>query len=174
MDDITVKIVRSTRRKKTVSARLLNWYTLEVRCPADIPEGELRRIIQRLQAQAQRMRSKSRGFASDEQLQQRAERLNKQLFGGSVHWRSIRFVGNQHRRFGSCSPARGTIRISQRLDSVPGFVLDYVIVHELAHFIEPGHSQAFWELVYRYRMTERARGYLLAMQIEEDDSDEPG
>ena len=116
-----------------------------------------------------------RGFVSNEKLEQRAVRLNKELFGGALRWRSIRFVTNQQKRFGSCSPARGTIRISHRLATVPTFVLDYVIVHELAHLLESHHSPAFWELVYRSPKTERARGYLMGMQLESDslESDEP-
>ncbi len=172
MDDIEIVVVRSARRKKTVSARLLNWYTLEIRCPADISDRELKPIIQKLLAQVQVRRSKLRDFASDERLHQRALQLNERIFGGKLRWRSIRFVSNQHKRFGSCSPAQGTIRISQRLAQVPDLVLDYVIVHELAHLIEAGHTPAFWDLVYRYELAERARGYLLALQLEEDDPPE--
>jgi len=166
--EIQVQVIRSKRRKKTVSGSLLNWYTLEVRAPANISDEALQEAIDSLLIKARRNLAKSRNFHSDNDLQRRAEALNKRHFGGQLRWRSIRYVSNQHKRFGSCSPAQGTIRITDRLRTVPDFVLDYVIVHELAHLLEANHSPAFWELVYRYEKTERARGYLMAMQIEDD------
>jgi hypothetical protein len=63
-------------------------------------------------------------------------------------------------RWASCTPADATIRLSQRLLEMPAWVQDYVLVHELAHLIEPGHGPRFWSLVERYPRTERARGYL--------------
>jgi predicted metal-dependent hydrolase len=167
-DDLAIHIIRSARRKRTISARLLNWYTLEVLVPADLSEEQLQRAVRQIKEQTLQRRSKLRSFASDAELEQRAKHLNHDLFQGALRWRSIRFVQNQHARFGSCSPAHGTIRISQRLRSVPEFVLDYVLVHELAHLLEPNHSEAFWSLVYRYDKAERARGYLLALQLEDD------
>lgn len=166
--EIQVQVIRSQRRKKTISGRLLNWYTLEVRAPADVSDETLKRAIDSLVTKARRNLANSRPFLSDDDLQQRALALNKQHFDGQLRWRSIRYVSNQLKRFGSCSPSRGTIRISDRLRTVPDFVLDYVIIHELAHLLEANHSPAFWELVYRYERTERARGYLMAMQIEDD------
>lgn len=172
-DDITVRIIRSARRKRTVSARLVNWHILEVRAPADLPEDELQRIVARFKETARRRRAGMRAFGSDDDLQRRAERLNEALFDGAVRWRSIRYVTNQNTRWGSCSPSRGTIRISHRLANAPDFVLDYVIAHELAHLLEPGHTPAFWKLVYRYPRTERAIGYLLAMAREGGAADDP-
>jgi hypothetical protein len=43
---------------------------------------------------------------------------------------------------------------------MPSWVLDYVILHELAHLIQPGHGGEFWSLLDSYPRTERARGYL--------------
>jgi predicted metal-dependent hydrolase len=74
-------------------------------------------------------------------------------------------------RWGSCTPATGTIRISDRLARMPGWVLDYVLVHELAHLAVPGHSPAFWRLVHRYPKAERAMGYLIAKGGDDPDDD---
>ncbi len=68
----------------------------------------------------------------------------------------------QKTRWGSCTPATGRVRIATRVAPFPDWVLDYVIVHELAHLTHPDHSPAFWDLVERYPLAERARGYLLA------------
>jgi len=72
-------------------------------------------------------------------------------------------------RYGSCTPVDGTIRISDWLANMPDWVLDYVIVHELVHLIEPSHNARFWALVARYPRAERARGFLIAKGMYEDD-----
>ena len=82
---------------------------------------------------------------------------------------SIRWVDNQEWRWGSCTPADRTIRISSRVGTYPGWVLDYVIVHELAHLQVAGHGPSFWALVGRYPKAERARGFLMAKGLEHDE-----
>lgn len=77
---------------------------------------------------------------------------------GEISWSS-----RQNTRWGSCTSADGRIRISDRLASVPPFVLDYVIIHELAHLVIDGHGPDFDALVRRYDLAERARGYLMAL-----------
>lgn len=74
-------------------------------------------------------------------------------------------------RWGSCTPAAGTIRLSARLARFPDWVIDYVIVHELGHLEEPGHGAAFWRLVNRYPRAERAIGYLIAKSGDADPDD---
>jgi predicted metal-dependent hydrolase len=170
-EPLTVVIVRSARRKKTVGARLLDWHTLEVRAPVDVSEAELQRIISRLTEKALGQRSKLRHYTSDDALEQRAQRLNTLYFGGHLRWRSIRFVKNQNTLFGSCTPSLGTVRISERLAKTPDFVLDYIVMHELAHLRVHNHSRAFWDLVNQLPLVERARGYLMALQFEDDGAD---
>jgi predicted metal-dependent hydrolase len=78
----------------------------------------------------------------------------------------------QRSRWGSCTPSTGELRLSNRLAAWPPWVLDYVIVHELAHLVEFDHSPAFHALVDRYPLAERARGFLIAKsQGEEDTAD---
>ena len=86
-------------------------------------------------------------------------------------------MGNQERRWGSCTPSTGTIRLSDRLREMPSYVVDYVLVHELVHLLVPGHGPDFWALVARYPLTERARGFLdgvsatAGLDIRDDDED---
>jgi predicted metal-dependent hydrolase len=79
---------------------------------------------------------------------------------------SIRWVENQGTLWGSCTPENGTVRISSRLAGEPLWVLDYVVVHELAHLREPGHGPDFQAIVSRYPRAERAIGYLMAKGLE--------
>lgn len=101
-----------------------------------------------------------RRHPSDDVLCQRARELSQRYLGDRARPASVRWVANQHSRWGSCTPDDGTIRLSDQLRGMPGWVVDYVLLHELAHLIEPGHGPAFWRLVNRYAKTERARGYL--------------
>jgi predicted metal-dependent hydrolase len=161
--DWPVEVVRSKRRRKTVSAELKNGM-LVVRAPAMMSDKELAPIIEKLQTRLAKRVQKLP--LSDEELETRAQRLNQKYFNGRLHWQSIRFVTNQNSRYGSCTPSLGTIRLSHKLAKMPKWVLDYVIMHELAHLEEANHSAQFWDLVYAYPMTERARGYLMAVGLE--------
>ena len=93
-------------------------------------------------------------------LERRARDLSRRFLDGAAWPVSVRWVDNQRARWGSCTPADGTIRLSSRLQGMPGWVIDYVLLHELAHLLEPGHGRRFWALLDGYPRTERARGYL--------------
>ena len=163
-----IEIILSGKRKKTVSAELKSG-TLVVRAPAAMNDAELAPIIEKLQ---KRLEKRTRPIPqTNADLENRAKEMNKQYFNGRLRWQSIRYVTNQTTRFGSCTPSRGTIRISDRLASMPHWVRDYVIMHELAHLEEANHGRRFWKLVNRYPLTERARGYLMAVGMEEDTPD---
>ena len=162
-----VEIVRSPKRKKTVSAELKNG-TLVVRAPLRMSDRQLGPIIEKLQQRLQKKAQQSP--QSDEALELLARQLNQTYFGDRLKWTSIRYVTNQNKRFGSCTPTLGTIRISHRLSAMPEWVLQYVVIHELAHLEEANHGPNFWALVNKFPLTERARGYLMAIGLEEDDN----
>jgi len=145
---VDIRIERSAGRVKTVSARQVG-DTLVVRAPAAMDEAELDPIIERLRRRLER-RVKARAL-DDGDLEGAARRLNA--------------------RWGSCTPAEGTIRLNHRLAETPDWVRDYVIVHELAHLLESNHGPRFWALVNRYPLTERARGYLMALSGEEREAE---
>ena len=168
-----IRITRSRRRQKTVSARLVDGGTvLEVLAPEDLSAAELAPLIEKL---GQRLvaRKDRAANADDRTLARRAAELNREYFGGRLRWQDIRYVTNQKHRFGSCTPAAGTIRISHRVATMPTWVRDYVIIHEMAHLVEANHGPRFWKLVNRFPKTERARGYLIAAGLEGEE-DEPG
>jgi hypothetical protein len=79
---------------------------------------------------------------------------------------------DQRSQWGSCTPSTGEIRISNRLAAYPPWILDYVLVHELAHLVEANHSPAFNALVARYPLAERARGFLMAISFGDTGSTE--
>ena len=160
-----VEVIRSQRRRKTVSAELKQG-VLRVRAPAHMSDAELAPIIDKLRRRLQKR--KRPAAASDADLEKMAQQLNHEYFNGRLQWQSVRYVTNQNKLFGSCTPSRGTIRLSHRLATMPKWVLTYVLVHELAHLEEANHGPNFWALVNRYPLTERARGYLMAIGLEED------
>lgn len=118
-------------------------------------------MLERLAAQERRRGGRaSRG---DAELGRRAGELSQRYFDGRAIPASVRWVANQGSRWGSCTPADATIRLSDRLRTMPSWVIDYVLVHELAHLLEFGHGPRFRALVDRYPKAERARGYLLGV-----------
>lgn len=127
-------------------------------------------MLERLSAQEQRRRP------TDTRLHARARTLARRYLDGAVDPVTVRWAGNQGSRWGSCTPSNRTIRISTRLKGMPGWVLDYVLVHELTHLLEAAHTARFWELVARYPRADRARGYLegvaAAAQLPLSDTDD--
>ena len=162
--DTEIQIIRSKRRRKTIQARQADG-RIEILAPASLSDKALQPHIDALLQRIKRREARLQ--LTDRDLEARAEKLNQRYFQGKLSWQSIRWTTNQEKQHGSCCSTTRTIRISHRLAKMPAFVLDYVLVHELAHLVEPNHSPAFWELVYQYPKTERARGYLMALDLEE-------
>jgi predicted metal-dependent hydrolase len=159
----TVEVVRSTRRKRTVGAQMTG-DVLRVSLPSWMSRSEEEKWVETMTRRFSRARDKERI-----DLQRRARDLARRY--DLPLPTEVRWGGDMTTRWGSCTPATGTIRISDRLARMPGWVLDYVLVHELAHLAVPGHSPAFWRLVHRYPKAERAIGYLIAKGGDDPDDD---
>jgi predicted metal-dependent hydrolase len=155
-----VEVRRSQRRRRTVSA-YRDGERVVVLIPDRFSRAEetewVERMLARLAAREERIRR------TDNELEQRARRLTVRYlpeYADRVSPASVSWVTNQNGRWGSCTPDDGTIRISHRIQEMPDWVIDYVVLHELAHLVVPSHSTRFWDLVARYPKSERARGYL--------------
>jgi hypothetical protein len=151
-----VEIRTSTRRRKTAGAR---WEgdKVVVIVPAHWSRATRDSVTENLITRI--LRTRPAVTASDEDLARRAGELADR-YVGAVRPLSIRWVANQTTRWGSCTTSTGAIRISERLRSVPAWVLDSVVVHELAHLEHADHSPAFHELVNRFPRHAEAGIYL--------------
>ncbi|TWE19390.1 hypothetical protein FB465_4506 [Kitasatospora atroaurantiaca] len=157
LDRSTVEVRRSARRSRTVSAYREGDRTV-VLIPARMSHAEEQRwvaqMLDKLAAQ------ESRRVLGDDALAARARELSAAYLSGRAEPGQVRWVTNQNSRWGSCTPSERTIRLSHRLQGMPEYVVDYVLLHELAHLLVPDHGPRFWALLEAYPRTERARGYL--------------
>ncbi len=136
--------------------------TVIVFIPGWMSESEERRwvdeMVRRLERSEARRRSPAR--TGDDALLSRSTELSRRYLEGRAVPKTVRWVPPMRTRWASCTPADATIRISERLRDAPAWVVDYVLVHELAHLIESGHTPHFWAWVDRYPRAERAKGFL--------------
>lgn len=152
-----VEVRRSKRRTRTVSA-----YRERGRIVVLIPgrfsaAQEERWVTDVVQQLLDRERQRAR---TEDELMTRAEELNAEYFDGQLAPFTVTWSSRQRRVWGTCNTETGRIRLAETLQQFPVWVQDYVLMHELAHLVEPDHCAAFWELVGQYPLTERARGFL--------------
>ena len=160
-----IKIIRSSRRKKTVSTREING-VIQLYLPLGVSRKKELEYIQwaRKRVESGRRKKELKEKNAGKQLERLAEKFNREYFEAKLSWEGIIYSTAQNAHmFGICDINKKTIRISDRLLKMPKFVHDYVLIHELTHLKIPGHGHNFWEIVNRYPKTERARGYLMAV-----------
>lgn len=93
---------------------------------------------------------------ANEKILPRVERHAHEL---GVEFKRARIVDNRY-RWGSCT-IHDNVSFNWRLIKAPTFVIDYVIVHELAHLIEANHTPRFWNVVKTHvPKMEKARAWL--------------
>ena len=157
-----LELVRSTGRRASATAFVRDG-RIVVQLPAGMDPVAESALVDRLVARVSG-RQRAEVVGGDGELAQRARDLADRYLEG-VRPTSVTWSGRMRRRWGSCTPADGSIRISRSLAAFPDWVLDYVLVHELAHLVEPGHGRAFHDLVARYPQSDRARGFLEGVQF---------
>ena len=166
-----VEVRASTRRKKTGSA---HWSgsRIVVLIPARIRGKERREFVDELVERLLTQRPQNSG--GDGALADRAAAL-AELYNDGLRAASVRWVNNQSARWASCSPATREIRVSSRLRQCPEWVIDAVLVHELAHLHEADHSAVFYEFANRHpRQDDSAlflEGYALGLGLRVESRD---
>ncbi len=162
--DVEVRV--SSRRKKTAGA---HWEgdRIVVVVPTHLRGADRDDMVAHLTKRLTRHRPHL--HASDAFLEERARHLGAVYLDG-VEPSSIRWATNQTKRWGSCTLATREIRISSRLRVAPQWVLDAVIIHELAHLLEPNHSPRFRQLESRFPRKHDAdlflEGYHLGLHMD--------
>ena len=151
------RVIRSARRKRGITAIRQNGL-IEIHIPDRMTRKQEREIIpEMIGAVLRREARKKRG---NEVLETLALELLAQYLPdfherpASVTWRSMR------ERWGSCTTVDRTIRISDRLNGAPDYVLSCVLFHELVHLRVADHSPAFYELLAKFPDLARAEAWL--------------
>ena len=153
---------RSARRRRTYKWSLIGG-RVQLEVPVGLRATEESRIVADVAERARRRLLRS-ARATDAELYGRAKDLARRYVPQALpRLRSVVWSDRQERRWGSCSSDTGSIRLSARLQDLPEYVLNAVLVHEVAHLIEPNHSDRFHTLAAAYPLAERARGFLEAV-----------
>jgi predicted metal-dependent hydrolase len=175
-----VEVRRSSRRTRTVTA-YRDRDTIVVLIPQRMSKADEQTFVRDMVEKILAREARASAPRGDEALVARAHQLVAAYLAPALDHMpepaGVFWVTNQQQRWGSCTPSTGLIRLSHRLQPMPAWVIDYVLLHELAHLIEPSHSARFWDLVGRYPAAEKAKGYLEGFiagqgrQAEESDVD---
>ena len=165
-DDIPVRVVRSTKRRKTISSQWRD-ETLIIQVPAALDENTERSFVDEMLKKFRQSRQRRNAGHTDTELGRRAHELDQHFFDGSASPTTVRWVTNQNKRWGSASYQQRSIRLSSKLQQMPSWVRDYVLVHELAHLVAPrsGHGPEFQKLLNRFPRRSEADLYLEAFHV---------
>jgi predicted metal-dependent hydrolase len=151
------RVIRSSRRKRTLHAFRQNG-VIEIHIPDRLSRRQEFEVIPEmidlvLKRENRLRKSDSALFEmSDAILAEYLPEFSERPI--SITWRSMR------ERWGSCTTVDKTIRISDRLNGAPDYVLRYVLFHELIHLRIAGHGDNFHEFLARYGDKERAEAFL--------------
>lgn len=161
LSDPATRLIRA--RRKTLSIRITQEGNLEIRAPLGMPKGEIEAFLKekaqwiethRAKVLAEYAQGQETPLGEEEILtlaeQMRRclpEKLNRHAVSMGVTFGNVT-IRCQQTRWGSCS-SRGNLNFNCLLMLAPEEVLDYVVVHELAHRKQMNHSALFWREVER-------------------------
>jgi predicted metal-dependent hydrolase len=160
-----IVVIRSTRRKKNVSAYRQGG-RIVVSIPARMSKADERAMVPEMVAKIRAQEAEA--TMSEESLQIRAGQLLKEfapeilIRPASVNWRAMR------ERWGSCTSLDRSIRMSDRLKGAPEYVLDYVLFHEAIHLEHFDHGEQFKQLLARFPLEAQAEAYLQGYEAAEN------
>jgi len=156
------RVIRKERRKRSISA-FRQAGVIEIHIPARLSKRQELELIPEMIEMVLKREAKSR--KGDDQLLKIALEILERYLPDfyerptSITWRRM------NERWGSCTTVDGTIRISERLINAPGYVLNYIIFHELIHLRVHAHDENFYEYLQRYTDQEKAEAFLEGYEI---------
>lgn len=163
IDEGEIVVIRSKKRKRNIAA-FRQGGKIVISIPARLSKAEERLIVPEMVA---KIRAKE-VLAPESELMELVDRLLSSyapeitLRPTSITWRSM------NERWGSCTSIDLSIRLANKLQRVPGYVLEFVLYHEAIHMQHSDHGPEFYEFLHRFPRYLEAEAFLAGYELAEN------